>query len=39
MSAAQVLDQAQLTYIAILFIGAAPAAIALTHAQVQHRRP
>ena len=38
MSAAQARGQAQLTYIAILLTGAAPAAIALTHAQVQRRR-
>jgi hypothetical protein len=39
MSAAQARGQAQLTYVAILLTGAAPAAIALTHAQVQRRRP
>jgi hypothetical protein len=38
MSVAQALNQAQLTYVAILLTGAAPAAIALTHAQVQRRR-
>ncbi len=38
MSAAQALNEARVTRVAILLIWAAPAAIALTHAQVQWRR-